>query len=328
MIHKSYLIEQNLNLLKNNIALFYGENSGLIQDFKEKIAFNFKEVTILKYSQEEILANQENFFTELKNISLFDDQKIFFLHNISDKFLNTLNSILANNKDNKIYLFSGILEKKSKIRNFFEKEKTLDIVPCYQDNNLTLRNLIINSLEEYKGLSTSIIDLIVSYCGNDRAKINNEIDKIKIYFDKKIITEDILPLLLNLEENDDFNLIKDASLCGDKLNTNKFINSTIIEPEKSVLYLSTFNQRILKIKEVINSKESIENAIAKIKPPIFWKDKPKFMLQAKKWNASKINKAFSKIYDVELKIKSNTLLDKKIILKKLIIDICNLANAA
>ena len=52
------------------------------------------------------------------------------------------------------------------------------------------------------------------------------------------------------------------------------------------------------------------------------------MLQAKKWNASKINKAFSKIYDVELKIKSNTLLDKKIILKKLIIDICNLANAA
>ena len=328
MIHKSYLIEQNLNLLKNNIALFYGENSGLIQDFKEKIAFNFKEVTILKYSQEEILANQENFFTELKNISLFDDQKIFFLHNISDKFLNTLNSILANNKDNKIYLFSGILEKKSKIRNFFEKEKTLDIVPCYQDNNLTLRNLIINSLEEYKGLSTSIIDLIVRYCGNDRAKINNEIDKIKIYFDKKIITEDILPLLLNLEENDDFNLIKDASLCGDKLNTNKFINSTIIEPEKSVLYLSTFNQRILKIKEVINSKESIENAIAKIKPPIFWKDKPKFMLQAKKWNASKINKAFSKIYDVELKIKSNTLLDKKIILKKLIIDICNLANAA
>ena len=104
-------------------------------------------------------------------------------------------------------------------------------------------------------------------------------------------------------------------LYGDKLNTNKFINSTIIEPEKSVLYLSTFNQRILKIKEVINSKESIENAIAKIKPPIFWKDKPKFMLQAKKWNASKINKAFSKIYDVELKIKSNTLLDKKIILK-------------
>ena len=146
--------------------------------------------------------------------------------------MNTLKDILSANKNNKIYLFSGILERKSKLRNFFEKEKKLDIVPCYQDNNLTLRNLIINSLKGYSGLSTSIINLIITYCSNDRAKINNEIDKIKIYFENKIIRAEVLQLLLNLNENDDFKLIRDASLCGDRLNTNKLINTTVIDRTK------------------------------------------------------------------------------------------------
>ena len=36
MIFKSYLIDENLDLLKNNIVLFYGENIGLINEFKKK----------------------------------------------------------------------------------------------------------------------------------------------------------------------------------------------------------------------------------------------------------------------------------------------------
>ena len=37
MIYKSYLVEQNIKVLKNNLVLFYGENTGLINDFKDKI---------------------------------------------------------------------------------------------------------------------------------------------------------------------------------------------------------------------------------------------------------------------------------------------------
>ena len=42
MIHKSYLIEENIELLKNNIVLFYGENLGLKNDFRDKIKVNLK----------------------------------------------------------------------------------------------------------------------------------------------------------------------------------------------------------------------------------------------------------------------------------------------
>ena len=36
MIYKSFLVENNINVLKNKLILFYGENLGLINEFKKK----------------------------------------------------------------------------------------------------------------------------------------------------------------------------------------------------------------------------------------------------------------------------------------------------
>ena len=63
-----------------------------------------------------------------------------------------------------------------------------------------------------------------------------------------------------------------------------------------------------------------------IKPPIFWKDKP-ILKQAKKWNSNKI-KNFKKTYNLEIEIKSNLIINKNILIKKLLVDICELANAS
>ena len=42
MIYKSYLLEKNIELLKNKIVLFYGENLGLKDELKEKIKKKIK----------------------------------------------------------------------------------------------------------------------------------------------------------------------------------------------------------------------------------------------------------------------------------------------
>ena len=84
-----------------------------------------------------------------------------------------------------------------------------------------------------------------------------------------------------------------------------------------------------KLKNVSDQNlNNIEKSISNIKPPIFWKDKPVFIKQAKIWNKNKINNVLNKTYSAELKIKSNLDIDRKIIIKKLIVDICNLAIAA
>ena len=109
MILKSYLVEENLQIIQNNMALFYGENKGQIYEIKKQITNINKPNKILKYNQDEILDNQDNFYNEIKNVSLFDNKKIFFIDNVSDKILNIVENILPGIDNNLIYLFSNLL---------------------------------------------------------------------------------------------------------------------------------------------------------------------------------------------------------------------------
>ncbi len=327
MILKSYLVEENLQIIQNNMALFYGENKGQIYEIKKQITNINKPNKILKYNQDEILDNLDNFYNEIKNVSLFDNKKIFFIDNVSDKILNIVENILPGIDNNLIYLFSNLLEKKSKLRIFFEKEKKVDVIPCYQDNEITVKKIITNSLKNYKGLTNSMVNLIIENSNNDRAKIYNELDKIKSYFNNLPINYINLEKLLNVNENDDFNKIKDSAILGNKQKTAKLLSNTILEVEKTIFYLSSINQRLLKLREVTDTKDNIEKALSQLRPPIFWKDKPTFVAQAKLWDLQKLEKALIKTFESEVKIKSNSSIEKKVIIKKLLIDICNLANA-
>ena len=88
------------------------------------------------------------------------------------------------------------------------------------------------------------------------------------------------------------------------------------------------NLRFIKLITVLQNKESLEKSINNLKPPIFWKDKPIFINQAKLWDIRKLKLALKNSYEVEIKLKANSDLNKSILLKKYILDICNLANAA
>ena len=330
MIYKSYLIEQNTALLDKKIYLFFGENLGLKNEIKNKIKLNNKENEVLNFNQDEIIKNNNLIFNEASNISLFEKEKIIFIDQVDDKILEIIKDICERFDNQKIYLFSNILEKKSKIRNYFEKSNKCGAVACYADNEIGIRKIILNKLKNYTGLTPQIINLITENSSLDRVKLNNELDKIVTYFQNKRIDYDKLEELLDIKSNDNFNDLKDEALMGNKLKTNKLLSDTVIESEKNIFYLTLINQRFNKLKDVINlSKETnLEDAINKIKPPIFWKDKPNFMIQVKKWNLLKIKKILNKTYSLEIEIKSNPSVNKNILIKKLMVDVCQLANAS
>lgn len=329
MIHKSYLIEENLSLLKSNIVLFYGENIGLLEYFKRKIIEENSKKKIVRYTQEEIITDKSKIFEEVYNVSLFQDKKIFIITNITDKTFNTIEEISTKIDNNNLYLFSESLEKRSKLRNLFENRKNFDLVPCYKDDSNNIKKLIRKDLRDFSNITPEIINIIAETCSNDRVRLNNEITKIKSFFKGKNVILNSLIKLLSLPEHEDFNLIRDTALNGDKKQTGSLLNSCFIENEKISFYLSIINFRLNKLKKVVDhNQKNINESIERIKPPIFWKDKPNFIHQANKWNSRKILKALNETYSAEVNLKSKSYLEKKIILKKLIIDICELANAA
>ena len=330
MIYKSYLIEQNINLLDKNLFLFYGENLGLKNELKDKIRFQNKKAEIINLSQDDIINNIDNFFNEVLNISLFDEKKIYFINQVNDKILDAIKIIEPKIDSQKFYLISESLDKRSKIRNYFEKSNNCGVVACYIDNEISFKKIIIERLKNYKGVTTENINLISDKCNLNRDKLNNELDKIYTFFLEKNIDRNKLEILLDNKINNDFSLLKDEAFNGNRIETNKLLSDTIIDSEKNVLYLNIINQRLLKLNEIFKliGQSSLEKAIDMLKPPIFWKDKPAFLKQAKKWNMNKIKKILNKTYSLELEIKSNSVVNKNILLKKLLIDICNLANAS
>ena len=329
MIYKSYLVEQNINIFKNNLILIFGENLGLVNEFQEEIREVNKTKKIIKFSQDDILKNQIILFNEVNNMSLFEDTKIIFIDRVNDKILQLIQEIQPQIDKNKIFLVGDILEKKSKLRNYFEKSDNCDVVACYKDNEINIKNLINYKLKGFTGVTPQITKTLIENCGLDRIKLINEIDKIKSYFNEKHIKIDQLDRLLNLKTEEDFNSIKDYALKGDKSLTNSLLSSTIFEIEKIPLYLTIINQRLNKLKDVLNltKKENLIVKINNIKPPIFWKDKSSFLDQAKIWNMKKLNIALKKTFEFELSIKSKANVNKDLLVKKLILDICVIANS-
>ena len=195
MILKSYIVEQNLNILKKYQAtLVYGENDGIKDDVKDGIKSQNKNSEIIVFFENEILNDKSILYQNIVNESLFSEEKIIFIHEASDKIINHIVECVEIDKVNiRIYIFSQNLDKKSKLRNLFEKNKNLAILPCYRDNERSLVAYINKELIEFKGLSGEIIDLIITNSNMDRRVIKNEIMKIKDFFlNKKIIKNEIL----------------------------------------------------------------------------------------------------------------------------------------
>ena len=328
MQYKSYILEENFNPIEK-IFLFYGENFGLKNEFKKKIKAKYKNSKIVNYYQDEIIKDETIFLNEVNNFSLFEKEKIFFINQASDKILEIILKFEKEIEGTKIYLFSEVLDKKSKLRNFFEKSKLYGITACYLDNEITIKKIIQKNLKDFKILSPQAINIIYNNCGLDRIKLSNEIDKIKTFFQNKELQLDKLEEILNLRTNDDFNVLKDEAFKGNKQKTNTLLSDTVFEEEKNIYYLNLINQKLDKLAQINQYKfnSNYEAAISKVKPPIFWKDKPIIIEQARRWDANKIRNILAKTHHIEIQIKSNSIINKKILLKKLVLDVCNLANS-
>ena len=332
MIFKSYLLEQNLKSIDNyKLILFYGENEGLKEEFKKNIKIINKDDEILNLLQGEINKKQNLLINEITNKSLFNNKKIIFIDQVNEKILNILEQIIKDISDEKIIIFAGNLDKKSNLRNYFEKSKLSAVIACYQDNEITIKKIIENKLSSYQGLSPQVVNFIIQNTGLDRSKVNNEIKKIKSCFLDKKIDLDKIDLLLNIKINEDFNKLRDGALNGNKITTNKLLADTIFESDSNIYYLNSINQRINKLYEIEKMKQNnsnIETIVANIKPPVFWKDKPALIEQSSKWNKNKIKEALKKTYTVELQIKTNSSIKNDLLIKNLIIDLCTAASSA
>ena len=214
MILKSFEIEK-INISKNNYYLFYGENSGYKKEIIEKkFKSEFNENTF-NYDENEILKDENKFFDQILTKSFFEKQKLILIFRTTDKLLKIIKEIIEREIDDVVFVFiSEKLEKKSKIRSFFEKEKNLVCVPFYLDTYQSLSYLVNNFFKKLKiNISQEITNIIIERSNYDRLNLSNELNKIQCYAkDKQKITLENIIKLTNLTENNNISELVDFCL--------------------------------------------------------------------------------------------------------------------
>ena len=327
MIIKSYQIENNIDTIdKHKFALFYGENNGLKDHLKFKIKKKYKGIEILNLYDEDFSKNKDILINEAKNESLFSKGKIIFVNQANDKITKNIEYLMSDKSHKNIILFSDILDKKSTLRNLFEKDKTAIAVACYQDNEVTLKKLAIKNLKEFTNINDNHIRMIVGFCNLDRTKLISNIIKIKTYFDKNKIDENELEILLRSDTNEIFNDIRDAVLTKDKLKLNNLLNDFVFIKEDAYIYFNSINTRLLKLLDIfnlVNKNVNLDNAVDTIKPPIFWKDKPIYKKMMNKWDKSSILEAVKYLGKIDKMMKTNSNVNGLTLIKNSLNNICS-----
>jgi len=308
MILKSHEINR-LSLNQHNYFLFYGKNDGAKSELITKLLI--KKENILKYDEKEILDHTEIFHNELRSKSLFENEKIIIINRATDKIFNVIENLLKKNiGDTSIIINADSLEKKSKLRIFFEEEKKLVCVAFYPDTKETLSKLTQNFLREKKiSISQSNINLLVNRCNGDRGVLSNELKKIELFTmnKKKISTENLLKLT-NLIENHNFSELIDNCLAKNQKKTLDILNENTFSTEDCILINKIFlnkAKKILKLSQEFDKNKNLEQTISEAKPPIFWKDKEIVKQQIQKWKPHQINELIYNLNEIELQIKKN-----------------------
>jgi len=312
MILKSFELSK-INLEKNNYFLLYGENEGFKNDVIKKIFEEKIQENPYRYEEDEIFNNKESFFNKVLSKSFFEEKKIIIISRVTERIKELIEEIIDKQvEDIKIILNSGILEKKSKLRNFFEKNKKTICIPFYNDNAQTL-NVIINNFFKSKKIPVSqqSINLLIGRCRGDRKNLQNELNKIENYSkNKKNINIEELLKLTNVAENYNVSELIDNCLSKNLSKTVNILNENNYSTEDCILITRTLlikSKRLLKIKKEMENNKSIDETISSFKPPIFWKDKEIVKHQVKNWSTNSIENLIYQINEIELLVKKNSI---------------------
>ena len=318
MIIKSYELNK-IDPKKNYFFLFYGENEGQKNQIIEN---NFKKIFLKKifyYEENEILNNKDIFFENILSKSFFENEKLIIINRVTDKIISIIEEVLEKEiEDVIIILNSRNLEKKSKLRNLFEKNKKTICVPFYEDNNQTLNSIVSLFFRNKKiPISQQLINVLVERSRGDRKNLTNELEKIENYsLNRKNLNLKAIIKLTNLSDNYSASELVDHSLAKNTRKTVSILSENNYSDEDNIIIIRTLLaklKRLVKIYELVDKKNNIEQAITVCKPPIFWKDKPIVIQQIRSWKKDHLQNLIYETNEIELLIKKNSTIAKNIL---------------
>lgn len=302
---------KNLNA-KFKFFVFFGPEEGLIQVLESRLvkhfSANFPEVSRLNFK--DVKSNVNLIIEEVATVSLFGERKLLVIENCDPTLGKDFENLLKHyNYESPLIFMAGDLKPASSLRKFSETDPRALSIACYKEEPEQIRKLI----EEFFRLNQftyerDVPNMLSEVLPPNRLLVQNELEKLLIYkFDTKTISAtDVFDSISNASELS-FDDLCTSFVLNYKPSIAKNIEKLNREDVNFMMImrvLQRFISRLLIVHAQLENSTPLEAALAKLSPPVFFKQKDSFIKVIKQTTLVELNKIHSELLKLEASLKS------------------------
>lgn len=178
---------------KSPVILLYGPDSGLVSERGDRIAVKSgvdldDPFCLIRMNADDLASDPLRLADEANTIGMFGGERLIRISGPTRKDLTKALEPVLNTppEDCWIIVESGDLKKSSGLRKQVEKSTAGLALPCYQDNDAALNQLIQTEIIDHGvQLDRETQSLLRSRLGSDRRASRNELQKLYLYAHRK-----------------------------------------------------------------------------------------------------------------------------------------------
>ncbi len=301
-------------------CLIYGGDAGQVREQAKRIAKTvcpdlddpFRVATLDGAS---ISADPARLADEAAAMAFGGGRRVIRLRNVSgDQSRSMADVVKSPPGDALIVVEAGLLRRDAAIVKLFEAAPQAAVIPCYADEGRTLLTLLDKALKEANvRLSRDAHAYVVVRLGADRGATRMEIEKLVLYAESggEITLDEAVVAIGDAGASGVDDLVY-AVVSGDITALHRTFDRLMADGVAPIAIVRSMVMHMTKLRAVVSRAESIglDSAISAVRPPIFFKRKPAFEAQARKWSRPRLSLAIDRLITVEIELKSTGVSDR------------------
>ncbi len=305
-----------------NAVLVYGPDVGLIGErvnalMQSVLKGDDDPFRVTELDSDTLKSDPARLADEAAAMALTGGRRVVRIRDASDGISKTVEGFLDDPKGDSLLVFSGgDLGPRSSLRKLFEAADNAAALPCYTDDARALDQVIRETLKTH-GLSidADATAYLTDHLGGDRALSRQEVEKLALYKgddDGTTITLDDVMACVGDTAALDLDDLVYAMGDGNQPMVQRVFGRMMAEGTSPIPVLTAASRHLMRLHQVIGLRDqiggkgggSLDKAMMKLRPPVFFKRKGQFKAQANRWNTTLLARGLDLLTTAELQAKS------------------------
>jgi DNA polymerase-3 subunit delta len=297
-------------------VLFFGPDGGLVREralaLTALIAADPSDpFRVVEMTGRTLAEDGARLADEAAAISFTGGRRVVRLRDAGDGAARIFEAFLGDGPgDAMIVVESGDLPPRSSLRKLFEKSEQAAAIACYRDEGRDLEQVIRQSFST-AGLAVEpdALTYLLTHLGGDRQLSRRELEKVVLYKGTQTSAVALADVEACVGNSSALALddVADAAALGDLARLTTALARCLQEGASAVAVLRAVAghfQRLHLVASRLAAGERLDDALKRLKPPLFWKKKEAFTAQLRLWRLEDLGPALERLLAAERSAKT------------------------